>query len=618
MSRAVTSDTFSFTTCFGAQVLAENHTRFTLWAPSAAKVYLEIEGRSPQPMTRTEEGIFEFETDCGHGTLYHYRVCSTPEDPGIQVPDPAARAQEGDIQGPSRVVDPARYRWKNPEWQGRPWIETVVYELHVGTLGGFEGVRQHLRYLADLGVTAIELMPVAEFPGGRNWGYDGVLPYAVEASYGGPEQMKALIDEAHGHGLMVFLDVVYNHFGPDGNYLASYAKDFFREDLVTPWGASIDFRQNPVRRYFIDNALMWLLEYRIDGLRFDAVHAISERDFLVEMAEEIRRQVPAERHVHLVLENEANAASLLDADHYTAQWNDDGHNVLHVLLTGEQEGYYSDFVDDATNKLVRCLGEGFIYQGQQSRHGHARGEPSGALPPHAFVLFLQNHDQIGNRALGERLGLLTDPDSLTAATVLLLLSPMVPLFFMGDEWGSRRPFLFFTEHRDELAEAVREGRRAEFADFAAFHNEAQRRQIPDPNAVETFESSVPDFDARDESVNRGWLNLYRALLELRHKEIVPRLEGAVALGAKALGDGAVLARWRLGDRTELSIALNLGESEVPLPAEDRIAEEYCLYASRSDAATEAQSGTLPSRTALAWLDTQPGIDKQPGTDGANA
>ena len=604
MSRAVTADTFSFTARFGAQVLAENRTLFSLWAPSAAKVYLEIEGRSPQPMTGSDEGVFQLETNCGHDTLYHYRVCSTPEDPGTQVPDPASRAQEGDIVGPSRVVDPARYRWKNPAWQGRPWAETVIYELHVGVLGGFEGVRQHLRYLADLGVTAIELMPVAEFPGGRNWGYDGVLPYSVEASYGGPEQMKALIDEAHGLGLMVFLDVVYNHFGPDGNYLATYARDFFREDLVTPWGASIDFRQNQVRRYFIANALMWLIEYRVDGLRFDAVHAISERDFLVEMAQEIRRQVPRERHVHLVLENEGNNASLLDSEHFTAQWNDDGHNVLHVLMTGESEGYYSDFVEDATNKLVRCLGEGFIFQGQNTRGGHPRGEPSGHLAPHAFVLFLQNHDQIGNRALGERLGELADPDALAAATVLLLLSPMVPLFFMGDEWGSRRPFLFFTEHRDELAEAVREGRRAEFADFAAFQDEAQRRLIPDPNAEETFESSVPDFEAREEPSHRVWLDRYRELLELRYREIVPRLDGAKALGAKALGEGAVVARWRMGDGVELLIAVNLGDSEVALAAEYRGERGQCLYGSRSDAAARAESGLLPGGTALVWLGNQ--------------
>lgn len=587
---------------FGAQVVEEGVTQFTLWAPTARRVDVEVEGLSTVTMSPTD-GCLTAKIACGHGARYRYRIFHENDERGSLVPDPAARAQAGDIDGPSVVIDPSHYQWKNADWQGRPWHETVLYELHAGALGGFNGVRQHLPYLADLGVTAIELMPVSEFPGARNWGYDGVLPYAVEASYGTPDDMKALIDEAHSLGLMVFLDVVYNHFGPDGNYLANYAGTFFREELVTPWGPSIDFRQPMVRRYFIDNALMWLEEYRLDGLRFDAVHAISEQDFLVEMAEAIRTRIAPDRHVHLVLENEGNTASLLNQQQFTAQWNDDWHNVLHVLLTGEQEGYYSDFVDNATPRLARCLSEGFIFQGEHSRHGHARGEPSAHLPPTAFVAFLQNHDQIGNRAFGERLSLLTDAETLAAAQVLLLLSPMIPLLFMGEEWGSTQPFLFFTEHNEELAQAVREGRRAEFADFSAFLDEKSRERIPDPNALATFKASLPDFAVRESAPYGEYLERYRKLLMLRHQHIVPRLTGASALGAQAIGDKAVLARWRMNDEAHLVIALNLGKHPA---ATSGLGVGQLLYETAEGVAKTAQSGRLAPRAAAAWLCHNPG------------
>ncbi|XKH59640.1 malto-oligosyltrehalose trehalohydrolase [Halomonas sediminis] len=595
-----------FQPTFGAQVISEGRTRFVLWAPSAHAVELEVEGRPRMVMAEAGNGCFSIEASCSHGARYHYRVFKDDDQAGTRIPDPASRAQAGDIDGPSLVIDPQHYVWRNTAWQGRPWHETVLYEVHIGTLGGFDGVRQRLPYLVELGVTAIELMPVSEFPGARNWGYDGVLPYAVEASYGSPDDMKALIDEAHELGLMVFLDVVYNHFGPEGNYLAHYANAFFRDDLVTPWGPSIDFRQPMVRQYFIDNALMWLEEYRLDGLRFDAVHAISERDFLIEMAEEIRARSAPQRHLHLVLENEGNSASLINPRQYSAQWDDDWHNVIHVLLTGEHEGYYADFVEDATSRLACCLSEGFIYQGQQSRHGHSRGEPSGHLPPTAFVAFLQNHDQIGNRALGERLSVLADPEALEAATLLLLLSPMVPLLFMGEEWGSRRPFLFFTEHKDDLAEAVREGRRSEFADFSAFRDARTREQIPDPNARQTFEGSIPDFEARETPPHDACLERYRTLLALRHREIVPRLEGAVALGAEVLGEKAVVARWRMNDDSQLAIALNLSDEPV---ATSGFGVGQHLYETREGVAVAAQSGRLAPRCAAAWLQHNPGEEE---------
>ncbi|AZC37357.1 malto-oligosyltrehalose trehalohydrolase [Pseudomonas chlororaphis] len=537
----------------GTVPLDAERTRFALWAPDARHVSVELQDRPSLPMLPQANGWFMVIGRCPPGTRYRFNI-----DERIRVPDPASRAQDGDVHGPSLVVDPRAYRWQHPHWQGRPWHQAVIYELHVGVFGGYREVEKHLPRLVELGITAIELMPLAEFPGDRNWGYDGVLPYAPEASYGSPDDLKHLIDCAHGLGLAVMLDVVYNHFGPDGNYLHHYAKAFFREDRHTPWGAAIDFRRQPVRDFFIDNALMWLLEYRFDGLRLDAVHAIDDPDFLHELAQRVRQRIDPARQVWLTLENEHNQASLLE-QHFDAQWNDDGHNALHVLLTGETDAYYADFAERPTEKLARCLSQGFAYQGHVTRHGTARGEPSSHLPPSAFVLFLQNHDQIGNRAFGERLVRLAEPQALRAATVLLLLSPMIPLLFMGDELAAPQPFLFFTSHHGELADAVREGRRGEFAAFSAFADPHKREQIPDPNAPDTFLASRPQADPDQGEQTRA---LYRQLLQLRHEHIVPYLPGAEALGAEVLAEGALCARWRLGNGQALRIDLNLSPRNV--------------------------------------------------------
>ncbi|WP_460146122.1 malto-oligosyltrehalose trehalohydrolase [Pseudomonas sp. S2_A02] len=537
----------------GAIMLDAEHTRFALWAPDAFFVSLELEDGQSLPLLPQADGWFVIKTRCPAGTRYRYNI-----DGELTVPDPASRAQAGDIDSHSVVVDPLAYRWQHSAWQGRPWNEAVIYELHVGALGGFSQVEQHLERLVELGITAIELMPLAQFPGERNWGYDGVLLYAPQASYGSPEQLKHLIDTAHGQGLAVILDVVYNHFGPDGNYLHRYAKGFFREDKHTPWGAAIDFRRREVRDFFIDNALMWLLEYRFDGLRLDAVHAIEDPDFLQELAQRVRRQTDPVRHVWLMAENEHNQASLLEQG-FDAQWNDDAHNALHVLLTGETDAYYADYAEQPTEQLARCLSQGFVFQGHITRHGTPRGEPSGHLPPTAFVLFLQNHDQIGNRAFGERLHQLAHPDALYAATALLLLSPMIPLMFMGDEFAVEQPFLFFTSHHGELAELVREGRRNEFAAFSAFADPHKREQIPDPNATQTFEASRPTLTTSGQSPIYA---LYRQLLQIRHRHIIPHLPGAQALGAQVLAAGAVTARWRLGDGSQLRIDLNLRDAPV--------------------------------------------------------
>jgi maltooligosyltrehalose trehalohydrolase len=534
---------------FGAKRMADGAVRFRLWAPAQETVSVAIESGDLLPMRRSADGWFETTAAVPDSTQYRYRLSD-----GLLVPDPASKCQAPDVHDAS-VVQTNAFQWKHPDWKGRPWTEVVLYEVHAGAAGGFRGVREDLARLKDLGVTAIELMPVNDFPGKRNWGYDGVLPYAPDSAYGTPDDLKELVDTAHGLGLMMFLDVVYNHFGPDGNYLGSYAPQFFRDDVKTPWGPAIDFRRREVRDYFTCNVLMWLTEFRFDGLRFDAVHAIQEQDWIEEMAAAVRAATGPDREVHLVLEHH-NAASHLQKA-VDAQWNDDGHNVLHVLLTGEDGGYYRDYAEDPAAKLARVLAEGWVYQGEYSAYLKApRGEPSGELPPYAHVLFLQNHDQIGNRAFGERLTSLTPANALKAAIALQLLCPQIPLLFMGEEVATRMPFLFFTDHHDALADAVREGRRQEFAGFAEFADPEKRQRIPDPNAIETFTASVP----RAESADR--FALYQRLIALRMQEIVPRLRGTKSLGAEAIGPKAVLARWRLGDGSRLTIVTNLGADAV--------------------------------------------------------
>jgi maltooligosyltrehalose trehalohydrolase len=575
---------------FGANLLDRNHTQFRLWAPAQKEISLVVAGRPPLRMTPSEGGWFEIEAECGAGTKYHYAL-----QDGTAVPDPASRAQYGDVHGESIVVDPQSYRWREEGWRGRPWHETIIYELHAGVYGGFDGVARELSRLADLGITAIELMPISEFPGARNWGYDGVLPFAPESSYGNPDELKALIDAVHAHGMMIFLDVVYNHFGPDGNYLNLYAPQMFRNDITTPWGPAIDFRRDEVRRYFTNNAIYWLLEYRFDGLRFDAVHAIADQDWLDEMAAEVRRTIGPERYVHLVLENDNNETSHLAHD-FDAQWNDDGHHVLHVLLTGETEGYYGDYGDAPATRLARCLKEGFVYQGEPSvhRNGKQRGTDSTSLPPTAFVLFLQNHDQIGNRALGERLTILSHPAALEAATALLLLCPQIPLLFMGEEQGSVAPFLFFTDHNPDLAKAVREGRRREFAAFVQFSTPDNLAKVPDPNALKTFEDSKPTANPQYAGQRES---LYRQLLSIRHTEIIPRLWEAHAVDAVAVGPAAVLARWRLSDGADLIVASNLGKEAAPIsPLQGKL-----LFATSEDVGRAALNGSLQPYSTVALL-----------------
>ena len=538
----------------GPVLLADGMTRFSLWAPSVDAVGLKIEDGPLQPMIAGSGGWFVVETQAEPGARYSFVL---PD--GLTVPDPASRGQAQDVHGNSIVVDTCRFHWKNASWRNRPWHEAVIYELHVGLMGGFAGVTSRLGELAKLGFTAIELMPIADFPGRHNWGYDGVLSYAPDRAYGTPEELCALIDAAHGEGLMVFLDVVYNHFGPDGAYLHAYAKAFFDDGVHTPWGAAIDFRRTEVRDFFVQNALMWVNDYRFDGLRFDAVHAISPASFLPDLAAAIR--AGAERPVHLVLEHEGNKASLLHgptAKLFDAQWADDWHHCLHVLLTGESEGYYESFQSPA-EQLACAMAEGFVYQGQISpHHKERRGEPSSDLPTTAFVIIQQNQEKIKKNEMGERLTQLADREALAVATALLLLSPNIPLVFMGEEFGSRTPFLFFTDHNDELAGLVREGRRREFAHFAAFQDEARRALIPDPNAETTFAASAPS-DQGDPAI----LEFYRTLLKLRRDVVMPGIPDAVSAGARALGAHAVQGAWRMGDGRVLTLVANFDKEAVP-------------------------------------------------------
>ncbi len=579
---------------FGAEVLADGRVRFRLWAPGARQVEIELDGPHGErclPMQAQDNGWFELAEVAAPGSRYRFRP-----DGELWVPDPASRHNPDGVHGASVVLDPAAYTWGDTDWQGRPWEEAVFYELHVGSFtpqGTFRAAIERLDYLKDLGVTAIELMPVAAFPGHRDWGYDGVLLYAPAAAYGPPEDLKALIDAAHAKGLMVFLDVVYNHFGPEGNYLYVYARDFFTERHHTPWGAAIDFSNRTVRDFFVHNALYWLEEYHFDGLRLDAVHAIlddSPTHILEELAEAVQAGPGQDRQVHLVLENDANQARFLARDGerprwYVAQWNDDIHHAYHCLLSGETDGYYADYVSEPTfappaeNGLVpptgetgdprahalhylgRCLTQGFAWQGEPSpfRDGERRGEPSAQLPAATFVAFLQNHDQIGNRAFGERLTALAPPEALRAAAAILLLAPSPPMLFMGEEFGATTPFLFFCDFGPDLRAAVRDGRRREFARFARFSDPAVREAIPDPNDPATFATSRLDWACLDDPAHRAWLDLHRELLTLRRREIVPRLAGAHGLGWDVLGSSGLRAAWQMADGSRLGLLANLSD-----------------------------------------------------------
>ena len=600
---------------FGAECRSDGTVRFRLWAPGADQVELYFaQSNSSRPLSldRRDDGWFELVTAAAQpGTQYRFRINGV-----LQVPDPASRFQPNDVHGASEVINPDAFDWHDHGWQGRRWEEAVIYEVHVGAFtapGTFSAARERLDYLAELGVTALELMPVADFPGRRNWGYDGVYSLAPDSVYGRPEDLKELVQSAHDHGMMILLDVVYNHFGPEGNYLGSYAPQFFTHRHRTPWGDGINFDgagSGVVRSFFIHNALYWLTEYHFDGLRLDAVHAITDEsrsDILCELADVVRSSVPHDRHVHLILENDRNQSRYLQRDHhgrpkaYTAQWNDDIHHALHVLITGERDGYYADYSDRPIHHLGRSLIEGFAYQGEASpyRNGQPRGESTAGLPLSAFVSFLQNHDQIGNRAFGERITNIADHRAVRAALAILLLAPSPPLFFMGDEFGAETPFLFFSDFGKDLAAATTAGRRNEFARFAAFQDEAARARIPDPSSAATFESSLLDWSTVGQPVHRDWLNFYRKLLQLRCQHIVPLVSAADLpnSGYEAQGERGLTVHWELSDRSQLSLMVNLGPGSLSGFTRP---ESQIIFASDGVSADALNRGTLPGWSVV-WL-----------------
>ena len=544
----------------GASYLGDRRCRFLVWAPLARSVEVDLQDRRI-PLERGEDGYFEGIVEgVEPGARYAFRL-----NGGEARPDPASRFQPDGVHGPSMVIDP-EFDWNDGDWRGLPVSDCIFYELHVGTFtpeGTFDAVIPHLDRLRDLGINAIEIMPVAQFPGGRNWGYDGVLPFAVQNTYGGPAGLKRLVDACHGHGIAVVLDVVYNHLGPEGNYLSEFGP-YFTARYKTPWGLALNFDgpdSDPVRRYFIENALHWVSAYHIDGLRLDAVHAIadaSERPFLQELGAALH-----EHGAFAIAESDLNTLHFLRPREqggcgFDAQWTDDFHHSLHTLLTGERTGYYQDF--GSLDQMAKAMAGGFVYTGQPSPYRRRRhGVPAEGIEAARHVVCIQNHDQTGNRMLGERIASLVDFESLKLAAGAVLLSPFLPLLFMGEEWGETAPFLYFVSHSDEaLVEAVRKGRAEEFAAFS------WQGQAPDPQSPETFERSRIDPSLREREPNACLYAFYKELIRLRKTHPVLSHLSKRDLEVKVEGETIAMRRWNGG--REALILFNFGEEELTAPS----------------------------------------------------
>jgi maltooligosyltrehalose trehalohydrolase len=505
----------------GATLLPNQCCSFRVWAPAVKRVEIVLDGGRRVELTQRDAEGYHVATMTGvePGTSYLYRL-----DGERDRPDPASLLQLDGVHGPSRVVD-LGHAWQDLGWRGTPLRDYVIYELHVGTFsraGTFAGIIPELPRLKHLGVTAIELMPVAQFPGARNWGYDGAYPFAVQDTYGGPEGLQRLVDECHRLGLAVVLDVVYNHLGPEGNYLADFGP-YFTDRYRTPWGAALNFdgaQSEGVRRYFMQNALMWLDDFHVDALRLDAVHAIIDRSakpFLEELSDAVHRRAgELGRNLYLIGESDLNDArvvrpSELGGHGLDAMWCDDYHHAAHVLITGERTGYYADYgrVEDLAQAFRSSMSNpGGYSEFRKRRHGRAAPD----LKPEQCVVCLQNHDQIGNRWLGERLATLVGFEALKLAAGLVCLSPFIPLLFMGEEYGETAPFQYFVSHSDpELLESIRRGRREEFAGFGG----AERS--PDPASLETFERCRPDPSLRESGRHAVLQRLYQTLLQLRSR-----------------------------------------------------------------------------------------------------
>ena len=515
---------------FHGALPTDDGTTFRVWAPDADSMMLVCEGDAPVPMEPVGNGLFETKTDAPSGTRYWIE-----RNGSDRFPDPASRFQPDGVHGPSAVVDPSAYTWHDEDWTGVDRADLVIYELHVGTFtssGSFDGVRERLSYLADLGVTAIELMPVHDFPGGWNWGYDSAALFAPSRAYGTPDALRRLVDAAHQCGLAVILDVIYNHFGPDGAYAAALAP-FFTDRHTTPWGHAMNLDDDGsagVRRFFLDNALHWLREYHVDGLRLDATHALhddSDPHFLAALSDAVDAHLDDGVPRHLIAEDHRNLNRLLmprETDGYglDAVWSDDLHHQLRCLTAGDREGYYRDYVDTTAADVATTLRDGWFYRGQHSEHlGDARGTDPGPVARSQCVVFIQNHDQVGNRPTGTRLTDDVSPPVYRALSVLLCCAEELPLLFMGQEWAASTPFQFFTDHNDELGARVTEGRKEEFEDFSGFEGD-----VPDPQDPQTFARSHLDWTEPRRGLHAGVLALYRDLLTLR-----PQLGAMTEVGA---------------------------------------------------------------------------------------
>ena len=554
----------------GAVWLDGNQCRFRVWAPHSGKVHLHIV--APQDrvvgMEPKQRGYHSALLDgVEPGSRYLYRL-----DNGKELPDPASRYQPEGVHGPSQVV-PRRFEWHDDHWFGLPIESYVFYELHTGTFtpeGTFEAIIPHLDELSGIGITAIELMPVAQFSGERNWGYDGVYPFAPQNSYGGYEGLKKLVNACHMRGLAVVLDVVYNHVGPEGNYLSQFAP-YFTDRYKTPWGPAINFDDafsDEVRHFFISNALEWITDYHVDALRLDAVHAIldhSALNFLEELASAVHEQSTAlNRRIHVIAESALNDTRVIRSTELggyglDAQWNDDFHHSLHTLLTEEREGYYVDFGD--FQHMAQAFSEGFVYSGRYSvTMGRRHGNSSSGVPPVKFVVFAQNHDQVGNRMMGERLGHLVSLEKYKLASSVVLLSPFLPLVFMGDEYGEDAPFQYFVSHsHPHLIEAVRRGRSEEFSSFK------WKGEPPDPQDKRTFERSRLNHSLKKEPRHRMLLDYHKELLHLRTSLPALRRLSKDKMDVVSFGDRSVLAMRRWDGENEVLAIFNFGREGGPIP-----------------------------------------------------
>jgi maltooligosyltrehalose trehalohydrolase len=555
---------------FGPTPLSDSRWSFVAWAPGLSELSLVLCGQPAGRIAMTREGcgFYVAEANAKAGTKYLFAL---PD--GRELPDPASRFQPDGVHGPSAVIDTSTFCWTDGDFSAPPLKETIIYELHVGTFtseGTFNAAIPRLSELSELGITTVEVMPVAQFPGARNWGYDGVYEFAAQNSYGGPAGFQEFVNAAHDRSLSVVLDVVYNHVGPDGNYLGAFGP-FFTDRYRTPWGQAINYddaESAPVREFFIQNALYWLEEFHVDGLRLDAVHGIfdfSAHHFLAELKERVEELAARTgRRLYVMAESDLNDSRLVHRPSrggygLDGQWSDDFHHSVHTLLTGESSGYYADF--GSIENLTTVLSEGWLYSGQYSRYRRRRhGNSPAGIAPERFVVCTQNHDQVGNRALGDRLSQIVDLESRKLAAGILLLSPFTPLLFMGEEYGETRPFQYFTSHGDPaLIEAVRKGRREEFAAFGWDEN------VPDPQDEATFKACVLDWDVRDNEPHRTLLNLYRSLIAIRNR---------FGLGGgkpEVRSDGRTITLEYRDGRAPVTAIFHFGSDrrEMSLPSESR-------------------------------------------------